>query len=404
MFKLNGGRDEAWQIDVTIKGHRIKRSLDTNIAEAAQSKAINDFIRPAKSGQWNAVQQTRLKSDFALLGEVIDTFSRLADCDPFVARGYKVTFWRVVRRGLGDEGMSEQKLREQSSSVLTGALVSAFEEWMRADATAHKRDGNSTKRSVAADLRNARAVFKKDLRPRYRELGLKLPDLSDFMERATSRAPRLMKLPAPDELLARTFAAAEALRSVDRAAYVAWLLGVSSLRRREVSLSKWSWMQRLDGRPYLVLDAASTKSGSTRAVAVDELVLRELEEYRAYREFGANGESGTQPVANQSKDFGAREFILPGPVGVRLRGQSIFRRVDAWMRALGWTTNHTMHELRAYAVRRVRRDYGIEAAQAQAGHADQRTTIEHYAGERGVEDVTVSLPMTWATRERRAGL
>jgi hypothetical protein len=64
------------------------------------------------------------------------------------------------------------------------------------------------------------------------------------------------------------------------------------------------------------------------------------------------------------------------------------------MRELGWTTNHTMHELRAYAVRRVRREHGIEAAQAQAGHADQRTTIEHYAGERGVEDVTVRLP--WA--------
>lgn len=374
MFKRLGGRDEPWQIDITIGGRRIKRSLGTNNAEAAAARAIADLIRPARAGQWGTVDQTRLKDRFSSLGELLDMFVRLSDCRPFTRRGYSVAFLRVVRRGLGNDDMTDSAVRQQSSGVLTGQLVGAYEEWMHKSAEQAGRCAVSTKRSVAADLRNSRAVLKRELRPRFREGGLTLPDLTDFMERGTARAPRVVHLPAPDELIERTFAAANDLRQTDRMAYVAWLLGVSSLRRREISLARWSWAQRLRGRPYLVLDAAAAKSGSARAVAVDERVLAELDSFRQCE--------GAHP-----------DYILPGPVGARLRGQAIFRRVDAWMRRLGWTTHHTMHEMRAYAVRRVRQEHGIEAAQAQAGHSCARTTIDHYAGERGVEDVTVTLPI-----------
>ena len=83
-------------------------------------------------------------------------------------------------------------------------------------------------------------------------------------------------------------------------------------------------------------------------------------------------------------DADEEQFVLPSPrIGqgrpnCRLRAQNVFKRANEFMRQQGWQTNHTLHEMRALALGLVRDNYGLDAAQAVAGHSDQRTTQAHY--------------------------
>jgi len=72
----------------------------------------------------------------------------------------------------------------------------------------------------------------------YHRLGLILPDLKTFLDEDLQAPARSMKEAAPQELLLKTFAEARVLREKDRNAYVAFLLGVCSLRRGEIQRAR----------------------------------------------------------------------------------------------------------------------------------------------------------------------
>jgi len=378
LFKVIPGRDSPWQIDIWVRGTRIKRSLDSNIGDAAAAKAINDFIRPAKRGE--SVAENKLRRDYATIGEVLAEFKGFAtgELKAGVPRCYETAMWRVVRRGLGNDGMTEAAFRAVSTGDLNGRLVSQFEDYMKRACVAAGGNMNSTKRSIAGFLANARAVFKKRYLSRYAEAGLKLPSLTEFLERETAPADKLVKLPASDELLARTFTSAKDLKKTNRAAYMAFMLAACSLRRAEIGNMRWDWAQRIDGRPYIVVPKEFAKSGAARAVPVDERVLTELEDFRKSRQVGL--------------DVAAEEYVLPGGGRKGLRGDTVFRQINAWMRVLGWKTSHTLHEMRAYYLRSLDAEHGLQAAQTAAGHSSSKTTEAHYIGVRALKAVTVSLP------------
>lgn len=69
------------------------------------------------------------------------------------------------------------------------------------------------------------------------------------------------------------------------------------------------------------------------------------------------------------------------------------------MRARGWRTRKTLHEMRALYLMWVRDSYGLDTAQAVAGHSDQRTTQQNYTGQKAVKGVTITLPLVLAGRD-----
>jgi integrase len=77
-------------------------------------------------------------------------------------------------------------------------------------------------------------------------------------------------------------------------------------------------------------------------------------------------------IANGDPD----PFVLTGHQTERT--EDVFRRVSAWMRKLGWKTEKTIHEFRAYVGSKVAMEFGIETASMFLTHADITTTLRFY--------------------------
>lgn len=392
MFKREPGRDGNWWIEVVIHGKRIQRSLDTNSAAAAMARAQSEIIAPAKVGRLEPVRPV-VEEKFASIGVVMATYREICigKLPDNTVRANLNSFRLVVRRGLGNDFMTDEAVAALSSSVLSGKLISEFEDWMARKAVVEKRDIEANKRSVEGYIRQARSLFKKTALPRYGEKGVKLPDLDGFMTRAVEKGAKVVKIPPSDELLKATFDEVEKLKKEDIEAFVAWLLCLSSLRRREAGLARFEWIVRTEGRACLVVPPDVAKSDAGRIVPIDERVAEEIEAFRVRRQVGLN-----------EKD---ERYILPSPrIGqggpdCRLRAQNIFKRASKWMRARGWRTRKTLHEMRALYLMWVRDSYGLDTAQAVAGHSDQRTTQQNYTGQKAVKGVTITLPLVLAGRD-----
>ena len=393
LTKRNQSRDGVWWLECVIHGRRIRESLGTNGAAAAAERAWRQFIEPGRAGRWTMADaraeqraEKRVEQVVASVGEVLAMYETLCvgKVSPLTVRNNLNAMRLIVRRGLGNENMMVEDIDRQSSAVLTGKLVAEFEDYMARAAVKLGRDLESNKRSVAGYLRQARSVFKATALPRYAEKGLNLADVSDFMNRDVESAIVAERQPPSDELLAKTLAGSRDLREVDRPAYIAWLLGFSTLRRAEIGRMQWSWLVQIDGASRIRVPSQS-KGKREALVPVDELVARELAEYQAMRVKGVNPEE--------------EAYVLPSPrcgqggPAARMRAQNVFKRVNAWMRLMGWETNHTLHEMRSLMLSLVRDEHGLDTAQAFGRHKDQRTTQQSYVGMKSLKGVVVKLPL-----------
>ena len=83
------------------------------------------------------------------------------------------------------------------------------------------------------------------------------------------------------------------------------------------------------------------------------------------------------------------------------RTDNIFRSVSAWLRALGWETGKTNHELRKYAGSQVAMRYGIYEAQCWLRHSTVKVTEQHYTTyvKRFKPSNVKTIPGRWATLE-----
>lgn len=378
-----------WYLRSILNGKLVKRALKTSVAAAAEKRAIADVIIPAIKGDWAHLEANKLRDDYAKLSKVIATYQDICvgRTAPLTVRNNVNSFRLVVRRGLGNDGLNNEKVDDMSSSVLSGKLVSGFEDWMAKQAVVDKRDLESNKRSVVGYLRQARSLFKATARPRYKELGvnLHLAGVTEFMDRAVEAPTKAARLAPARALVNKTFTGAKLLRNDDRPVYTAFLLGLCSLRRGEIAQMRWSWIVPHGERWAIQLPAEHTKSHKVRVVPIDGRVRQSLEEYRIERQVGL--------------DLEEEQFVIPSPRlgqggdNCRLRGQNVFKRLNTWMRDQGWKTNHTLHEMRALSLSWVRDGYGLDTAQSVAGHASNRTTQDSYVGDKGVHDVIITLPL-----------
>jgi integrase len=170
-------------------------------------------------------------------------------------------------------------------------------------------------------------------------------------------------------------AARKGLKKKDPEAYKVFLLGLfTALRKGEIDLCEWAMIDwhagevRLTNTDYLHL---KTK-GSEATIAVDPEVLEEL------RSFKPSGRSrfiincDRPPRPSKSKSVRAYHRCEP-----------IFKRLYAWLRSKGITSNKPLHELRKEAGALVTTKQGIYAAMEMLRHADITTTARHYADHKG---------------------
>ena len=221
--------------------------------------------------------------------------------------------------------------------------------------------------SGSSMLNQARSVFRAAMLEVYEEAGLKLP--ATIHEWRKGRREALQGKAADymrpsDELIARTFATMEGLRETDPVAWRAWWLCVGTgLRgRSEATAAEWSWWQVVDGVPWLVTDFV-----------------------------GKGGEQITVPVLAQAAERLGPErgegLILAGDAGV-------FERLSGAMRALGWETEKTIHEVRKFVGSKIAEQEGVLAAAQFLRHKDGGATLmKHYARYLNLRAVKITLPV-----------
>jgi integrase len=362
LFKREPSKDANWYIHFVRRGKRFLRSLDTNVKENAigNAKAI---IAAVKAEHWETLESLTLRSKCATIGDVIEVYERHPDeRQPATMKGNVLAIRRVLRIALGREDVDGLK-----TTVLTGELVRKYKVAVE---TLHKAktdalDEQQWKRSANSNLQQARSLFAKHVLVHYRDEKLKIPDVTEFMEEVRFRnTGKVDYCPPSDDLIAETFKRLDALKETDREAYVAICLACGTgMRKKAIGQARWSWFQQRNGQAYMRSDVLGKNKRVIDLPVIDEW-WRRLQAVRA-EQLGRS---------ENSKEIDP--FVLSGHMSERT--EEVFRRVSAWMRGLGWKTEKTIHEFRAYVGSKVAMEFGIEAASMFLTHSDITTTLRFY--------------------------
>ncbi len=261
------------------------------------------------------------------IADIVERYTRHAECAPYVAKANQNCLLNLIRRALGPTPdpkarpvsvLNAETLRQWRTSILDDAP----DDDDRAEASA-LRSANSV-------LRQARSLFTPQLREHYAAAGLELPaGLLDFLTRPGLNAPSKTDYQKPDDhTITRTFASLATLRESDPNLYMAVYLALGfGLRKDEIATCRVDWFCAINNRIHCRLKRR-TKNGSMDATIECQN--------------GAWAQLGPLLVGRNTT-----EFALTGTESERT--DEVFRRCSAWMRDLGWKTQKTMHEWRAYA-------------------------------------------------------
>jgi integrase len=358
LFKREQSKDANWYVHLQRRGLRYLRSLDTNVKENAIANA-KVIIAAIKGENWETLESTKLHRQVATLGEVYAVYLAIDDeRKSRTAKNNTLAMNALVRAvfpGKDPAGVS--------TAELTGQFVRAFKSAIDDEEDEDELEQQRAKRTANSYLRQARSIFAKHVLEHYEDAGLKLPDLRGFMEAVGFRKVGKSEYNPPGpELIRETFKRLDGdLRKEDAAAYAAICLACGTgMRKGEIGKAEWGWFQPREDGSVFIKSNRIAKNGTVIDVPVLSAWWKRLQAIRA-EQLAAGGE---------------QSFVLPG--SSTERSSEVFRRVGAWMRKLGWKTEKTIHEFRAYVGSKVAEEHGIEIASAFLRHADLRTTKQFY--------------------------
>jgi integrase len=372
LIKRNKSRDGAWWLETIIHGHRIVRSLDTNVAAAAQQRAISDYIRPAKAGQWAVVKAQKLKSEWASIGEVCAAYGRLATTG---SKAENVNALFRIFEVLGTNRASAAKL---STTVLTPAWLRQFKAKFVA-ARVQYLAGDEARRAErracitgGAYVRFARCIVSREMRQLYRDEGLRLPpNIEEFIAERVFKSVTVDYNPASDSIITDTFAFFERLAGAKSMLGMNlfkafWLVIGTGLRKGEASRTEWGHFEEHGGETFLA-GAVVGKDGLDVRVPVMPQAWARLQGLRQ-----------------------AQGLVLEG--GASEVKDRVWRRLARVMRKRGWKTQKKAHELRAYMISKIAETHGLSVASEWARHKDPGLTRRKYGRYLKLKGIAVALP------------
>lgn len=383
LYKRYAGRDASWTVRFKFGSKVYYYSTETNVARVAKGRA-RKYIADIRGERWAAADAKKSRSSYASFGQVCDLYA--PEQGEGVAKAYtkvkvaKNNVWalgkilRMVygiaaptdggkRLGIARNSLikANVKLRELSTAKIDGALAKAFQEAMVADYVKNVTDETAKTLATAKAMRTsrsiihqARSVFKckgGDLRPIYEKHGLKLaPGIEEFLKaKLQGKDSKENYFPPNSDVLNRTFTRIEEMKAICPHVYIAfWLACSVGLRASEITLARWEHFTMIDGEQWFV--GAVGKDGQVIRVPVQMEPFAHLADMRK-----ASGPCLGEGAPN--------EFD---------------RHVNRFMTEMGWTTEHKIHELRAYIGSRIY-EQDPHAAQIFLRHKTLKQTVDHYS-------------------------
>ncbi len=271
-------------------------------------------------------------------------------------RGVEVENWN----GMHGESLAKKQepWLEKPATILTAKLLMDFQRVMVPPDLEDEEEEITAKISCDKYVRSAKAVFSKDALRLYKASDtITLPDLSDFLAVSLFGAKKYFSLPSV-KVIKEIFREAGALRREDENAYRAFLICVQAgLRKSEAANFRLAWMHDEDDPVIRIHEDGKfkPKHGHGRRVVLDTWVRDEINAIAA------------------STDG----FFLAG--SETERNETVFERLNIWLRKRGVDATKPTHELRKlWFSQKVKRE-GLLAAAQQGGHEDPKVTKSFYA-------------------------
>lgn len=347
-------RTRYWWMKFQFKGRQYYRSTGVSVKADAE-RIAREFRRQVVLENWGAVEASKLRSDHATIGAVIEKYLEKATHLAHNTAPANVGALRiVVREGLGLGEQSDPE--KEKTTVLTAELARRFVEG-RFSAAKGKHEHGRASTTCNSTLRQACSVFSKKAMGWY--AGMNLPDLAAFKAWERQEEPSHSFRPPDAAKIEEMEAAALKLKDERPALYKAWLLMIRlGLRNVEVVAARWNWLERQGDVWGLAIvrreDEDFSPKKSERWVPMSEAVRAQLEE-------GREGDY-LVPAANPTE----RKWIA-------------YRELSAFCRPYFPGRQKSAYELRKLAGSRVAtRDGSLRNAQAFLGHASPTTTAKHY--------------------------
>jgi integrase len=370
LFKLSQRKDAPWYCTFQSRGRRILRSLET-ATQAEATKRVFLLVRAARAEKWDALEDTKVRQDYARIHQVIEVYSQIA---PLTIKERTVRNNVAMLGHVLEVATGSTAWRELSTSELSGRLV---RQWKDRFSSLRLRGVPAAELEQArrrcwltgnSMLGQARSVFAKGVRRLYVDRGLRLPDgLEEFVEEPGFKRLAPDYRPASDALVSSTFDQVEALREADPNAFKAFWLAVGcGLRKGEITRARWEWFVDRGGQRWLVTE-----------------------------ELGKDGRPIEVPVLANAWRRLAPAATAAGPVltGTKTEvSEAVFRRIGSWMDDLGWESAKKVHELRAWTGSKIAEQHGLEQASRFLRHKDLRTTQKFYTRYLRLKGVDLVLP------------
>lgn len=294
------------------------------------------------------------------------------DMKPETLKEYEVSLLRLIGVGLAQQAgrpnptvrlsdKEKQRLRRRPLTILNRSLVTHYKT---ATVEAAEEEGRSTisaRRSANSYLKQARSLFSKQIRGLAEDSGIKLPNLTSFLEAEGFRKVKVRYILPNDKLIKKTFEhLSDPEKAPPRDIYIAVLLALfGGLRKKEVPL---------------VGPDSLTKSNDKPGINIPDKTKNKLPRFNALQARVFEFLKSAFPEGS--------EFFIQGTMTYRT--DDLFDEASAWLRNLGWKVNKPFHELRKLVGSMIATTQGMQAAQKFLDHESIRTTEEYYA------DITMS--------------
>ncbi len=362
LFKRLNSGEAHFYVHFQIDGARYKRCLDTSDPAVGEirARALMDKILDLKwaaPGPVKAAPQPLAIEGQGTLADVIAVYAKVASIEPRTVQNNILCLRKILEQTTGRKDdpavIPLSAINELLVTKFQDDAIKAYLDKAPQLQTAHREARDRALRSSKSRIKQARSLFAahdQDLRKRYADAGIVLPPCIDgFMTvKLRGRPSSKVYVVAPPELVLRTFQAIEEMKD-DRDLYLGfWLCVGPALRRKEAAFCQWEHLIERDGSGWVY--GGIGKNGQVIQVPIQGRAWKAI---KALRKEKASG------------------FVIKN------RSYGWARRLSKWMRGLGWETQKTLHELRAYVGSLVYQKSPL-AAKDLLRHTSIRVTEQNY--------------------------